>query len=123
LGEETRSMITAEQLTPHAAAEIFPQMDEGNFQELKDDIAANGQQEPIVTYQGQILDGRHRYRACTELGIEPLIREYEGDDPWGFVVSMNLHRRHLKDSQRAMIAADWQTCSAAGTGAKRTKAL
>jgi len=98
-------MITAEQLTPHAAAEIFPQMDEGNFQELKDDIAANGQQEPIVTYQGQILDGRHRYRACTELGIEPLIREYEGDDPWGFVVSMNLHRRHLNDSQRAMIAA------------------
>jgi len=98
-------MITAEQLTPHAAAEIFPQMDEGNFQELKDDIAVNGQREQIVTYQDQILDGRHRYRACTELGIKPLIREYQGDDPFGFVVSMNLHRRHLNDSQRAMIAA------------------
>jgi ParB-like chromosome segregation protein Spo0J len=97
-------MITAEQLTPHPAAEIFPQMDEGNFQELKDDIAANGQREQIVVYQGQILDGRHRYKACTELGIKPLIREYQGDDPFGFVVSMNLRRRHLNDSQRAMVA-------------------
>jgi ParB-like chromosome segregation protein Spo0J len=98
-------MITAKQLTPHVVAEIFPQMNEGNFQELKDDIAANGQREQIVTYQGQILDGRHRYRACTELGIEPLIRGYQDDDPLGFVVSMNLHRRHLNDSQRALIAA------------------
>jgi ParB-like chromosome segregation protein Spo0J len=114
-------MITVEQLTPHAAAEIFPPMDEGNFQELKEDIAANGQREQIVTYQGQILDGRHRYRACTELSIEPRIREYEGNDPSGFVVSMNLHRRHLNPSQRAMIAAQLPDLQRGGDRSKAHK--
>ena len=55
-----------------------------------------------------ILDGWHRYRACQELGIKPLMREWAGECSSldAHVVSMNLHRRHLNESQRAMIAAD-----------------
>lgn len=52
-----------------------------------------------------ILDGRNRLRACESAGIKPRFRRYEGDDPVGFVVSMNIHRRHLDESQRGMIAA------------------
>ena len=55
------------------------------------------------------MDGRNRYRACelAELDLEPDdITQYEGNDPLGFVVSKNLHRRHLNESQRAQIAAD-----------------
>src|SRR5262249_5145016 len=67
---------------------------------LLDDIKKHGLQAPISLYQGKILDGRNRYRACRELGIECQTREYRGDDPAGFVLSMNLHRRHLTQEQK-----------------------
>lgn len=91
----------------HPAAEIFPVMDEAAFAALVADIAAQGQREPILIYDGQVIDGRHRLRACEQLGLEPLVRQVSaGDgDPFGLVVSLNLHRRHLTESQRAMVAS------------------
>jgi len=62
--------------------------------------------EPIWIYDGQILDGRNRWRACEVVGVEPESREYQGDDPLGFVLSLNLHRRHLTDGQKAVLALD-----------------
>jgi hypothetical protein len=93
-------------LKPHDISRIFPAMSAEAFAALKADIAANGVHEPIVIYEGKILDGRNRYRACTEAGIEPPSRTYTGDDPLGFVVSLNLHRRHLSESQRAAVASE-----------------
>jgi hypothetical protein len=89
----------------HSAANIFPAMTAAEFGALKADIASHGLREPLWLYQGQILDGRHRARACSDLGIEPDVQEYAGDDPVAFVVSLNLHRRHLDTSQRALVAA------------------
>ena len=91
----------------HPAAELFPVMDEAAFAALVADIAAHGQREPILIYDGQVIDGRHRLRACEQLGLEPLVRQVSaGDgDPFGLVVSLNLHRRHLTESQRAMVAS------------------
>ena len=89
----------------HPTASIFPLMEGEEFTSLCQDIASNGLIEPIWTYQGLILDGRNRYRACQASGIEPVLRQYLGGDPLSFVLSQNLHRRHLNESQRAMIAA------------------
>jgi ParB-like chromosome segregation protein Spo0J len=91
----------------HAVAEIFPLMTGEPYRELVADIAANGLREPIWLYQGKIIDGRSRWRACTDAAVEPKYREYEGkpEDLVKFVLSMNLHRRHLTESQRAMVAA------------------
>lgn len=88
----------------HPFCKIFPPMAEEAFKELVADIKLRGQLAPIIAYEGQILDGRHRWQACQELGLEPYIEAYEGDDPLGYVISLNLKRRHLDESQRAMIA-------------------
>lgn len=95
-----------EQIEYHPVASIFPMMNSQEFMDLKADIADNGLREPIWMYQGKIIDGRNRYRACVDLGIEPDFREWPGDgDIVKFVLSLNLIRRHLNESQRAMIAA------------------
>ena len=71
---------------------------------LRADILANGLLEAIVLFEGKILDGRNRYLACVDTGIEPRFREYDGDDPVGYVVSSNVYRRHLSASQKAVVA-------------------
>lgn len=86
-------------------------MSDDEFQRLVDDIRLNGQREPIWTYQNKIIDGRNRYNACQVLNIEPLTREFTGESKQliSFVVSLNLHRRHLSESQRAMVGAKLAT--------------
>lgn len=96
----------------HPLSAAFPGLNEDDFRALTDDIDANGVREKIVVYEGMILDGWHRYSACMELNVKkPPMIEYEGDDPVGFVLSKNLHRRHLDASQRAFAIAqlsEWQ---------------
>lgn len=92
----------------HPIASLFPMMRGEEYEALKKDIADNGQLEPIWLHpDGRIIDGRNRYRVCTELGIEPHCRTWSGEGSLvAFILSMNLHRRHLTPSQRAMVAVD-----------------
>ena len=90
----------------HKVSDIFPLMIGDEFESLKRDIAEHGLLEPIVIHDNQIVDGRNRYRACIELGIETQFIEWKVKGSLiDFVISKNLHRRHLNESQRAMIAA------------------
>ncbi len=85
----------------HEVSEVFPLMQEDEYSRLREDIKNNGQLEAIWTYRDQIIDGRNRYNACIELGITPRLREWSGTGSLiSFVVSLNLHRRHLSESQR-----------------------
>ena len=90
----------------HKLASYFPIMEEEKFEKFKEDIKENGQLEPIITFNNQILDGLNRYRACTELGITPIFKEYKGKDPLHYVISVNVHRRHMSVSQLAMVATE-----------------
>lgn len=92
----------------HPACDLLPTLDEDEFSELADDIEENGLLEPVVIHDGQVLDGRHRLMACLRAGIEPEYREWDGEcgSPSAYVVSKNVHRRHLTASQRAMVAAE-----------------
>jgi hypothetical protein len=91
----------------HPAAELFPMLVDSEIAELAKDIAAKGLVEPLVVWDGLLLDGRNRRRACEMAGVEPRFVEWhgEGGSPVAFIAARNLHRRHLSESQRAAIAA------------------
>ncbi len=98
----------------HPLAEMFPMLPDRELMQLAYDIRDNGQAEPIILYEGKILDGRNRHQACRVLKIEPVFAEFDGTDPLAYVVSKNLHRRHLSDSQRSAIAGRLADAKAGG---------
>lgn len=96
----------------HPFAEIFPLHDTGEwFDAFVADLKANGLREPILLYEGKVLDGRRRERGCRRAGIEPKYKEFKGDDNAALelVVSKNLHRRHLGDGEKALCAGRYAT--------------
>ncbi|GAB1540113.1 hypothetical protein NUACC21_27820 [Scytonema sp. NUACC21] len=104
----------------HPYVYLFPRLGRQEFENLKSDIETNGQGIPIAVLAGTnlIIDGRHRYEACLTLGRTPKI-EYltltESQILWK-VISLNIKRRHLSESQRAMIAAKITNIKKGGNG-------
>ena len=90
----------------HKFAQYFPPMPDEQFQELVEDIKANGLIEPITTFEGAILDGVHREKACKLAKVKPRYAEWADSNPLKWVMSKNLHRRHLEKGQRVMILID-----------------
>lgn len=94
----------------HPLADIMPLMEPSDLELLATDIKAHGLKGPITLYEGKILDGRNRFRACKLVEVEPRFYEFKnGADPTEFILTANVFRRHLNESQRAMIAAKLAT--------------
>jgi hypothetical protein len=112
----------------HPLSAAFPAMSAEELQSLTDDIEVNGQREPIVTFEGMVIDGWHRYQACVALHLPPECRVLGSfEDPVAYVKSRNLHRRHLTGSQRAaavVACSGWvpSTIGRAAPGAALTTA-
>lgn len=89
----------------HELSAAFPRMSDGDFDALKASIEKIGVQTPAVVYDGQIIDGWHRYTACQRLGIEcPTVDMPTDIDPRDFVMAQNKARRHTTQAQLAMAA-------------------
>lgn len=86
----------------HEAADAFPMMDAKRFEELKASIAERGLRHPITLCDGKILDGRNRYKACVELGVEPRFVFHKGN-PWSYAWDCNGERRDLLQDVRSVI--------------------
>ena len=86
-------------LTPHPFAACWSAMEPKAFEAFCADVAVRGVRTAIVvTRDGQILDGVTRWRASRQVGRECPAQEFDGDDAdaMAFVLSANLHRRHLQ---------------------------
>jgi ParB-like chromosome segregation protein Spo0J len=99
--------MASPRLEAHEIATLFPSMSEVDLDHLRESIAKEGQLEEVITFEGKILDGRHRYEVCLELGVEPRLRAFEGTAAEAFAhsVALNLSRRHLTTVQRAAAGA------------------
>ena len=97
-----------QQLEAHPIADRYPLLEGEDFEAFKASTAANGQRVPIVLYQGKILDGRNRYRACRELGLLPEATDcgcQMDEQATTLADVLNLDRRHLtREQKRAVIA-------------------
>jgi ParB-like chromosome segregation protein Spo0J len=98
-------------IAPHAFADVLPWMSETELSELTGAIGARGQIEPVVTWIDEtgkewLLDGRHRAEAARRLGRSLSVRRFDGSESeaQSLVFSLNVHRRHLTPSQRALAA-------------------
>ena len=95
---------------PHPICLLIPSADEDELQDLTDDIRAHGLIDPIVLFEGMILDGRNRAAACERAGVAPRYVHFEGgrEDALIFVVSHNIKRRHLTKQgvADALVAAE-----------------
>lgn len=101
----------------HPLCTLFPRLTGAEFDTLRDDIKASGLRQAIVLHNGMILDGGNRYRACVEAGVEPRFVQFKGDNLVQFVLSVNLHRRHMTVGQQAAIvssAQDWGKAQSVG---------
>lgn len=103
------------ELELHPLCSLFPRIAGAEFNALVADIKANGLREPIIIHDGMILDGGNRYRACIEAGVEPAVMKFGGGNLVSYVLSANLHRRHLSPGQQAAIVASAQDWAKAQT--------
>jgi hypothetical protein len=95
---------------PHPICLLIPSADDDELHDLADDIRAHGLIDPIVLFEGMILDGRNRAAACERAGVEPRYVQFGGgrEDALILVISHNLKRRHLTKQAiaDAMVAAE-----------------
>lgn len=110
----------------HPYAKLFPMLPDEQIELLADDIRANGLRTPILVDRDErIIDGRNRSAACVLANVEPVLEVFAGSDReiLKLVCSLNIHRRHLSESQRADIGAKIANMPAHATAtAKRGKA-
>ncbi len=93
---------------------LFPAIDGDDLESFEADILSNGVINPVLTYEAQVLDGRNRWEACERLGLDCPVERIEDKDwfdestfsPYTYVASLNFSRRHLTQSQKAMVSAD-----------------
>jgi hypothetical protein len=107
--DDEKGLLPLEDFPPHPAAGLFPMMAGAELAELAEDIKAKGLLHDVVVYKAKVLDGRNRQAACKIAGVMPRYRWITDEDlngsPLDFVLSCNLHRRHLTTEQKRQVIA------------------
>lgn len=88
---------------------IFPEAKAEDYNRLLEDIKSNGydKNQPITIYEGEIIDGWNRQRACDAIGVKPEYATFTGTDSEAIALVMRTNkRRNLNSGQWACIAAE-----------------
>ncbi|WP_434657340.1 hypothetical protein [Sulfurimonas sp. NW9] len=111
------------QYSNHKIADVYPMMSDKELQALISSMEVDGYDEsqPIYLFEDKILDGRNRYKAAQEAGVEPAFKVFEGtyEEAEKKSILLNSNRRHMSTSQKAMIAAMEIQKSRDDTGRKK----
>jgi len=120
MGEVDTSALEA-----HPLADLLPYMSASESADHRKSVELDGLQNPVILFQGKILDGRNRYRACKELGRPIAVFEFVGTEQQAltYVLSSNQHRRNLTLSQRGVVAFDIMPKIAQDVNQKRIEKL
>lgn len=91
----------------HEYANAFPMMSPFEMTDLVESIKENGLRNAIMVYEGKILDGRNRFEACREAGVDPRFETFDGtlEEAFKYVKDSNLMRRNMSDEQRGFTVA------------------
>ena len=88
-------------------SELVPEMTTDEYERFIDSVKKSGIQTPIhIRNDMTILDGRHRVKACKELGIkeiECLVHNFNKSESIEFVRDTAIERRNLSKAQRVDI--------------------
>ncbi len=97
-----------QQFRLHPLARSIPQIAVGEFMDLAADVRQHGVRVPVVIYDGQVLDGRHRVAIAAALRLPVRTDNFTGDEMAArdYVVSLNVKRRHLTLPQRTLITQE-----------------
>ena len=100
-------LIDPGMLEAHPLTNTMPVKSEHEYEALKESIRINGLQQPLTRFEGKILDGRHRLRACMDLGIPVAVMDFVGstDDALVYVLQANQYHHDYSIGQRAAVAA------------------
>src|SRR5262245_38042542 len=101
-----------DQVPIHPAADLFPLMSEAELRDMAEDIGKRGLHEPVALWvkdgETVLLDGRNRLDAMELAGAPFVATEHRliddpNLDPYAYVMSANIHRRHLTPEQRRVL--------------------
>jgi len=100
--------VSKSEMQWHPISCIFPMLPDDELHALASDIREHGQREPIVLFEGRVLDGRNRWLACKIAQVDPVTKQFAGDKraALAYVWSSGAMRRDLKPGQKAAANAE-----------------
>ena len=98
----------------HAAASLWPLMDDEAFNELVESVRKHGIRQPVVLHDGVLVDGRNRLRAVERLKADGVVIEvptvalssltHDTNSVVDWIYSTNKIRRHMTPDALGMVA-------------------
>ncbi len=87
---------------------LIPPLTPDEYKQLEANLIADGCRDPLVTWQGVLLDGHNRLEICHRLGIEyqvvPKLSINNRTEAKDWIITNQLGRRNLQPFQRAELA-------------------